>query len=265
VHELRTGARNLETAFVTLGLDSKRGIDSLRRDLEKIRRLAGSLRDMDVLTAAALNVDRRGEQDCLVRLLESLGAERSKRARKLRAAIAKRRRRFLRSLERGLDRVERATEDADTVPGAVARAVQVSSKLSRPGRLTRKNLHEYRLEVKKLRDILRLSDRAADVALVPKLEEVKDAIGDWHDWVELTDVALDVLDHGASCQLTKRLAATRDTNYKRALSLTHALIARHLRPKRRKHRRRSAVRAPIAKPVLEAVAAIAEADDPERS
>jgi|SoiMethySBSTD1v2_1073268.scaffolds.fasta_scaffold197146_2 CHAD domain-containing protein len=261
VHKLRTSARHLESALVTLALDSKRGVKSLLRDLKKTHRRAGAVRDMDVLTAKALTIDWRGEQDCLVRLLEHLGAERSKRALKLRSAIAKRRRKVRRSLERGLKRVEsvaersREDDDAETVRATIAHALQVTSKLSHPGRLSKNNLHEYRLKVKELRDVLRLSNEAADSALVPKLEEVKDAIGDWHDWVELSDIAAERLDHGSACELSKRIAATRDQKYRHALSLTQGLIADHLRPRVKK--------ASVAPPVLEAVAAIAQDTGPE--
>jgi CHAD domain-containing protein len=250
VHKLRTSARHLESALVTLALDSKRGVKSLLRDLKKTHRRAGAVRDMDVLTAKALTIDWRGEQDCLVRLLEHLGAERSKRALKLRSAIAKRRRKVRRSLERS-----REDDDAETVRATIAHALQVTSKLSHPGRLSKNNLHEYRLKVKELRDVLRLSNEAADSALVPKLEEVKDAIGDWHDWVELSDIAAERLDHGSACELSKRIAATRDQKYRHALSLTQGLIADHLRPRVKK--------ASVAPPVLEAVAAIAQDTGPE--
>jgi len=253
VHRLRTSARHLENALVTLELESKRGIDALLRRLKKTHRLAGAVRDMDVLTGNALTIDGRGEQDCLVRLLEHLGAERSKRAGKLRAALAKRRRQARRSLERGLERVERVSErsrqndDEASVHAAVARALQAKSALSHPGRLTRNNLHAYRLKVKELRDILRLSAEAADSALVPKLEEVKAAIGDWHDWVELSEIAAEVLDHGAACELSKRIAATRESKYRHALSLTQSLITHLLQPG----------------PGLEAIAAIAEEKGPD--
>ena len=236
VHRLRTSARHLETALVALGVDSKRQVRALLRNLKRIHRQAGAVRDMDVLTAKALTIDWRGEQDDIVRLLEHLGAERGKRARKLRSAIAKRRRTLRRLLERGLDRVARVAErsreeeDAAAVHAAVAHALQVTSEVSRPGRLSRSNLHEYRLRVKELRDILRLSREAADSALVPKLEEVKDAIGDWHDWVELAGIAADTLDQGTASELFKRIAATRESKYRHALSLTHGLIAQ-LRPR----------------------------------
>ena len=256
VHRVRTGARHLESALVTMELTDKRGVGSVLQDLRKIYRLTGEVRDMDVLTAAALQVDGRGEQDCLVQLLEYLGAERAKHARKLRSAIAKRPSDMLREVERGLARVEKAAAEArgsGNVRGAVARAVEFSAKLSRPGRLHRNNLHGYRSQVKELRDILRLSNRAADSALVRKLEQVKMAIGDWHDWDELTRIAAKALDHGRSCALIKRLNATRDEKYELALKASQTLITRHLRARLRKRGKRPA---PVAKPVLEAVAAI---------
>src|SRR2546430_8135357 len=76
IHNLRTSARSLETAFRTLGLDSKRKVKRLLRGLGDIRKRAGKVRDMDVLSADALTVKPDGEQDCLVQLLEYLGAER---------------------------------------------------------------------------------------------------------------------------------------------------------------------------------------------
>ena len=262
VHKLRTSVRHLESALTALEPEKPR-VKSLLRDLKKVRRLAGRVRDMDVLTASALSVDVRGEQDCMVRLLEHLGAERDRRARELRRALAKRRHRITRALDRAIDRIERvaekarASEDSTAVRGAVARAIQYSSKLSQPGRLTTKNLHEYRLQVKELRDILRLSGRAADSTVVRKLEDVKAAIGEWHDWLELADIANDVLDHGTSCALSKRLRDTRDEKFRHASSLARALIA-YLRPKTRKSKSRTA---PIAKPVLDAAAAIASGSD----
>lgn len=255
VHKFRTSLRQLESALVALEVDSK----PLLRELDKTRRLAGKIRDMDVLTANALSLDGRGELDCVVRLLEHLGAERAKRVRKLRVAISKRRH-LTRSLERGLERIERAAgKRSAAARKSVGHSLELSSKLSRPGRLSRKSLHEYRSQVKELWDVLRLSDRAADIALVGKLGEVKDAIGDWHDWVELTDIAVDALDHRPSCALSKRIAGTRESKYRHALVLSQRLIAR-LRPKRRKS---AGMKVPVASPILDAVAAIAQEESPE--
>src|SRR4030095_4608101 len=78
VHDLRTSTRSLETTFATLGFDSKGKVKRLLRDLSDVRKASGKVRDMDVLTANALSVKQNSEQDCLVQLLEHLGAERKK-------------------------------------------------------------------------------------------------------------------------------------------------------------------------------------------
>src|SRR5688572_12288823 len=80
IHNLRTSTRSLETTFTTLGLGAKGRVKRVLRALDKVRRSAGKVRDMDVLTAAALTVNHNGEQDCIVRLLEYLGAARDKNA-----------------------------------------------------------------------------------------------------------------------------------------------------------------------------------------
>jgi len=59
-----------------------------------------------------------------------------------------------------------------------------------------------------LRDVLQLSDRPGDREFLEKLGEVKDAIGEWHDWEELIAMATQLLDHGTSCKLIKHLKDT---------------------------------------------------------
>src|SRR5262245_42591362 len=87
IHDLRTSIRSLETTFNTLQLRSRKKTRELLRDMRDIRKRAGKVRDMDVLTADALTVRPEGEQDCLVQLLEYLGAQRNKSAKRLRRFI----------------------------------------------------------------------------------------------------------------------------------------------------------------------------------
>ena len=75
------------------------------------------------------------------------------------------------------------------MPATMAKAIKLSSQLKSPPRLSRSTLHPYRLKVKELRDVLQLSDRTADKDFLKELGEVKDAIGEWHDWEELTSIA----------------------------------------------------------------------------
>ena len=62
----------------------------------------------------------------------------------------------------------------------------------------------FRIRIKELRYMLQLSDEA-NQALIGSLEAVKDAIGEWHDWVELLKIARDVLDAEADGGNLKRL------------------------------------------------------------
>ena len=190
---------------------------------------------MDVLIADALTVNGRGEQDCLVQLLEYLGAQREKHIQKLRRVIQERGSKLRRDLKRNSRRVEALLKEAegdpkgsDAIPLTMAKVISLSSDLSSPARLTRNNLHSYRLKVKELRDTLQLSDRAGSSEFLKKLGEVKDAIGEWHDWQELLDIARQVLDHGSSCKLIKRLKTVSKSKYDKALLLTESLRSHYL-------------------------------------
>jgi len=89
VHRLRTDIRRLEAAFGTLSPNPGRSERHLLRDLGRIRKRAGKIRDMDVLTAATSSVRVVEEKDCAVQLLQYLVAQRYKHARRLHAAMRK--------------------------------------------------------------------------------------------------------------------------------------------------------------------------------
>lgn len=237
IHDLRTNARRMETAVAALGRVAHKNERRLLRELAKLKKRAGKVRDMDVLTGLILTVNLDGEQDCVVRLIETLGAKRMRQVKKLRVFIAKRgarlRGRLKRTgsklenfLEKGRKTQPHATPDAPA--DVMAKAIRLAEKLKDPARLAKTNLHEYRLRVKELRDILQLAVKADPQNIVKQLGQVKDAIGEWHDWVELIAIASDVLDHDAECKLLPQLRGISETKYSRALSLTnqmkHALL-----------------------------------------
>jgi len=247
---------------MTLGLNSKRQVRRVLRGLRDVRKRAGKVRDMDVLTADALTIREDGEQDCLVQLLEHLGANRNKCAKKLRLAIETATPQFRRILkqqskhvEKRLKRAENDSANSDAVPATMAKAIELASELRRPAHLSRKNLHPYRLKVKEMRNILQLSNEASSQEFFEKLGEVKDAIGEWHDWEALIAIARKLLNHGASCKLVKHLKVTSDSKYETALTLTNSLRSQYLKAKGPTSR----VKTPwLSNPVLRATSAIAE-------
>ena len=82
------------------------------RELGRLRKRAGKVRDMDVLTGFALTARTEGEQDCLVQLIERLGAARAKHARRLRDLVAARGRRLQRWLKRAESKLLRDLEES---------------------------------------------------------------------------------------------------------------------------------------------------------
>lgn len=91
IHDLRTNARKLEAMFQALSLDSRKNEQQLIKEVRKLRKRAGKVRDLDVLTGHLAGVHVDGENDCQVQLLEYLGSERQKPALKLYGFINKQR------------------------------------------------------------------------------------------------------------------------------------------------------------------------------
>src|SRR5262245_34065379 len=211
VHDLRTHTRRFEAITQALSINSRRNERLLLRGLARLRKRAGKVRDMDVLTGYTAAVHVRNEQDCLTELLEYLGAERYRHAKKLHAAmqrdggaLRKRLKCTSRRVEKRLSGARSSGDDGQsTVPtDAMASALRLSGELTTPRHLGRRSLHPYRLKVKELRNVLQAAD-SEDHPFVAALGEIKDAIGEWHDWEELIGIAADVLDHGAHCGLVR--------------------------------------------------------------
>src|SRR2546430_2575404 len=238
IHDLRTYTRRFEAAAGALKLDSRRNDRRLLRDLSRARKRAGKIRDMDVLTSYTASVHADQQQDCLVQLLEYLGARRYRQAARLQAEMKKRGSALRRRLKRASTRIDKIIADTSkdsaaaqdgASADAMASAVKLSEELSVPATLNKSNLHPYRLKVKELRYVLQMSDSPDTRAFIESLGEVKDAIGEWHDWEELIAIAADLDEHGPNCKLVEELKKISERKYEHALSLTNHMRRDYLR------------------------------------
>jgi CHAD domain-containing protein len=229
VHKLRTNARKIEAAFGALSLDSGKYGNKLLKHVREIRKRAGKVRDLDVLTSHLTDLHVDGEAECRLRLVEYLGSERRNQVRKLRELVSKQRAELKFRLEKASSHVDKFLRKNEPEPSslATAHALQLSSELDAPRRLNRGNLHPYRLKVKELRYVLQLAVGSKS-NFVEDLGKVKDAIGEWHDWEELIAVADDVLDHGPNCGLLRKLKETANSEYEKAVSLAEELRKKYL-------------------------------------
>ncbi len=156
VHDLRTRTRRVEALLRNAGIDRGRGAKHLLGDLRPIRKKAGDVRDMDVLTShlLELNIDRAGEGDCEVQLLEHLGEERHRLGKKLQRAVRKNRAGVRKRLKHPSDHIQSmiAPHASNTHRKrrveAAASVLELVSGLSEPKTLNRTNLHPYRRELK---------------------------------------------------------------------------------------------------------------------
>jgi CHAD domain-containing protein len=187
---------------------------------------------MDVLTGLATSLNGEGGDESMVELLEYLGAERYRQARKLRGQARNDGPQFARYLKRCAARLQKragdqASSEAKTEAAAViaARALVLSQDLRDYPRLSRSNLHEFRLQVKHLRYILQMATDS-ETALVRALGEVKDKIGDWHDWEQLTELARDVAQNGSG-RLVRQLTTVTTQKYAEALRVAEQLRRQH--------------------------------------
>lgn len=231
VHRLRTTIRRLEAAADAVLPKQRHRDRALLRDLSKIRKRAGKIRDMDVLTENAISVAvPKNQQEHLIVLIQHLGAERHKQAKRLHSLVQDE----VRDISKGVRRLSsrlrgrmaslRELDDSSGTEEAIARAVELLGELKRPPRLNARNLHPYRLTVKKLRDVVQLAHGSVPPGLAQTLGEVKDAIGDWHDWEELLSIGNEVLDEEAAPLINKiKQIATRKYHH----ALSSALRMRH--------------------------------------
>lgn len=223
VHTFRTNARKFEA--IVSAHDASSGRKQLKH-LAKLRKQAGKVRDMDVLTAyaAELNPDA-SEKECSVRLLEHLGSERQKHADRFRKtskqyspALRTALKKTSKKLEKGLEKAG-SPAASETASDVTASAVELVSELSHSVHFNKESLHGYRKKIKQLRNLLRTATNSSNQEFVEQLGHVKDAIGEWHDWEELLAIATDLLKH-PRCNLVRQLKQKTESQFQTALGLT---------------------------------------------
>jgi CHAD domain-containing protein len=82
IHSVQTSSSRIEVTIHALSLDLRHSNRQVLKQISKLPKRAGRVRDMDVLTdyLSSVSPDKQ-ERECYVRLLEHLGAQRLKYAR----------------------------------------------------------------------------------------------------------------------------------------------------------------------------------------
>ncbi len=221
VHQLRTTVRRIETLTATHGLGGHRGVSKFTKQLSRLRRRAGKVRDLDVQVAALRSVRiESGGRDKAI-LARHLVNARGKRERKLLAAIEDEISSGLRKrLERTAKLVLKRAESGRRKDFTVQALNKFKQLVEGHAPLTEENLHEFRMDCKRIRYLAEMSGDAPDAEkIVAALKRVQDAIGEWHDWVTLVETAEKVIANPTS-PLIAALRARRQSKFHEALRIT---------------------------------------------
>ncbi|PYY03226.1 MAG: hypothetical protein DMG64_08575, partial [Acidobacteria bacterium] len=167
--------------------------------LDKLRKATGKLRDSEV------------HQDLLdgiagVKAKEKKQLEKILKARK--KSCSKKLRSNLRDpILSGIWRVLRVLDESPGQPSEPAHRIEGSAELAleeyrafvqRRSRLSVENLHEYRLECKRFRYTAELAgDTPQAERLIEAWKTVQDVIGEWHDYLMLSEVVQSIFGNSA--------------------------------------------------------------------
>ncbi len=243
VHQFRTTTRRIETLFKELLPKPGRNERRLLKQLAKIRRRAGRVRDLDVQMAAlrTLKIGRDGEEKRT--LLGALAADRARYEKKLVSGLDERRLDDLRK------RMRRAAKDPhlyDSAMDPARKALRMFAQLARKqGEVTEAVLHQYRLRCKRIRYVAEMAgkDPLAE-SVVEQLKTIQDAVGEWHDWNTLTLRAEALFHDTPNAPIVTALRAARHSKLVEAMHVSQTakatLLAMHVGLNARKKPVRSA-------------------------
>jgi CHAD domain-containing protein len=194
--------------------------------LNRLRKATGKLRDSEVhrgLLDQLVDVNAKQKRQLETELKSGRKASRKKLKTLLRDSMLTHLWRMLRALDEPSELDEKA--ESHPIAGMHTLALdEYRAYIERRGPLSLDNLHEYRLQCKRFRYIAELAgDTPGALELVHAWKNVQDVIGEWHDYLTLSELAQELLGNSElysslvelrDKKQTKSIAAVEDTERK---------------------------------------------------
>ena len=229
IHNLRTRAREIEVVAGALkGSDGK--ARRVLKAIKPVRKAAGGVRDLDVLTADAMSLAGETDLKSMTRLVDSLIAMREKSAAELVKVVERKHKRMQRRLKRFGKRLneEFAEGESGTRDSVRAAIEKLTGELKKWPALSARNIHRFRLRLKELLALLQL-EADSDAGFARAMRHAKKQIGEWHDWQKLREMAGEILDARRDRALLARISKVVESRLAKALAASNALRGRFLR------------------------------------
>jgi CHAD domain-containing protein len=216
IHRFRTNSRRVEALVAELVSDSasKR---KLLKQLSKLRKKAGKLRDLDVQQAFLKELKMPDRQNHRAELIERLREEHELRARKIGQSFGSG---SLKKLRKRLRWAKTEAKFEGLNPLQLA-----FKRLPRPqgASLDEQQLHASRIAAKRARYLAELAgDTSEAKEFIELLKRAQDEIGQWHDVLKLGQRAEKLFGGIRDSALVAALQNITGARFRRA---THALLA----------------------------------------
>lgn len=217
VHRFRTGTRRLQILLGELSPKLDRNEKKLLKRLARIRKRAGKVRDLDVQLTALRSFKFPRQPRRKTQLINSLIELRSRQEKKLRKEVDAA---TMREIGKRLKRT--ATHfNPKTARDPLAVAKAMLAKLDAADTpLTEAVLHQYRILSKRARYAAEFASPSPEVAnFITAIKALQDALGDWHDWLTLTQTATAHLGDVRESPLVAELHNVTGAKFRNAISV----------------------------------------------
>jgi CHAD domain-containing protein len=220
VHGFRTAARRLQTLLEQLVADNNRKHKKLLKILDRIRKPAGKVRDIDVQLEALRILKVPQEPRRKTQLVQTLIELRARHEKKLYKLLKTQ---DVRDVRKRLRRAEESVSfDSSVDPLSVARKM-LNSVPTPQGPIDEETLHRYRLVVKRARYAVEFAPKSAEsTKFLAELKRLQDALGSWHDWLTLTQTAAERLGDISESSLVAVLHNVTRGKFRHAVSAVTA-------------------------------------------
>ena len=187
VHRFRTFSRRVETVLSELIPDLSRNERKLVKLLGKLRKKAGKVRNLDVQIGALRSLKLPQEPGRKSQLLRDLVEERTRREKKLLKAFNGD---AVREVRKRLKRTRKRIEIPATADPLALAAQKIADLNVEHPALNDDVLHQYRIVGKRARYLAELAAKSPDSEkFLERVTRMQDVLGDWHDWLQLTQKA----------------------------------------------------------------------------
>jgi CHAD domain-containing protein len=187
VHRFRTGTRRLQILLGELSPGLDRSQKKLLKMLGRIRKRAGKVRDLDVQLTALRSLKIPREPRRKTQMVNHLIELRGQQEKKLRKAVDDD---TVRDIRKRLKRASKNfNPEKSRDPLAVARGMLDGIQRA-DAPVTEALLHQYRILSKRARYAAEFAAESPEaVEFIAAIKRIQDALGDWHDWLTLTQTA----------------------------------------------------------------------------